>query len=84
MQLVKVCQYMLQNMQYNLEQQYHVQQLLEEEKSELIAFIKSVPSLSLQDVDQGLVTLENNFMTVQEADLDAMFTQVQGRGASKA
>lgn len=75
--LVRVCQLMMQFVQYKSEQQLNMQQMMEEDQSELQAHISLMPTMNLDTVSQGLHKLEENYKGVADADMDAMFQQVR-------
>ncbi|GAX85692.1 hypothetical protein CEUSTIGMA_g13108.t1 [Chlamydomonas eustigma] len=75
--LVRVCQLMMQFVQYKSEQQYNMQQMMEEDQSELQAHVSLLPNMDLDKLTQGLHKLEMDYSGVADADMDAMFQQVR-------
>lgn len=75
--LVRTLQLALQYQQYSLEQGQHMQQLMEEEATQLAAGLKQVPELSMQGLQDGLRNLEKEYYKVADADMDAMFAQAR-------
>ncbi|GAX85690.1 hypothetical protein CEUSTIGMA_g13105.t1 [Chlamydomonas eustigma] len=76
-ELVRVCQLMMQFEQYKSEQQYNMQQMMEEDQSELQAHVSLLPNMDLDKLTQGLHKLEMDYSGVADADMDAMFQQVR-------
>lgn len=76
--LVRLSQYMLQYLQYRIEQYHELQERLEEEHVQLTAGLALMPTaLGLEDVEEGLLNLEDNFYSVADQDLDRLFTQTR-------
>eukprot|EP00195_Chlamydomonas_chlamydogama_P001848 CAMPEP_0202924852 /NCGR_PEP_ID=MMETSP1392-20130828/79191_1 /ASSEMBLY_ACC=CAM_ASM_000868 /TAXON_ID=225041 /ORGANISM="Chlamydomonas chlamydogama, Strain SAG 11-48b" /LENGTH=294 /DNA_ID=CAMNT_0049618607 /DNA_START=88 /DNA_END=972 /DNA_ORIENTATION=+ len=75
--LLRVCQMMMQYVQHTSEQHFHVQQMLEEDNSLMLANMRRMPAMDLASIEAGMQKLGKDYAGLADADLDAMFQQVR-------